>query len=104
MYRDFETRHRQALWEATHALYLPIEQRDRDPELAQLYKQRKQRRSRYKPRCKKVLSFILQGMIDGHCDLELFLDRFFMHFPSPVEMSPWYLGLGDPQKNIPNLI
>ena len=37
MYRDFETRHRQALWEATHALYLPIEQCDRDLELVQLY-------------------------------------------------------------------
>ena len=33
---DFESRHRQTLWEANHALYLSIEQRDRDPELKQL--------------------------------------------------------------------
>ena len=30
-YRDFETLHRQALWETTHAIYLQTEQRDRDP-------------------------------------------------------------------------
>ena len=104
VYRDFETRHRQALWEATHAIYLPVEQRDRDPELEQLYKQRKQRRSRSGPRWKKVLRFILQGMIDGHCDLDLFLDLFFMHFSFSVEMRPWYPVLGDLQKNTPNLI
>ena len=51
-----------------------------------------------------MLRFILQGMIDGNCDLDLFLDPFFMHFPSPVEMRPWYPGSGDPQKNILNLI
>ena len=56
------------------------------------------------PGKKTVLSFILQGIIEGHCDLDLFLDRFFMHLPSPIEMRPWYPGLRDPQKNIPNLI
>ena len=61
MYRDVETRHRQALWEVIHALYLLIEQRDRDLELAQLYKQLKQRRSRFRTLWKKVLRFILQG-------------------------------------------
>ena len=88
MYREFETRYRQALWEATHALYLPVEQRDRCPDLAQLYEQRKQRRSRSGPRWKKALRFILQEMIDGHCDMDLFLDPFFMQIPSPVEMRP----------------
>ena len=38
VYRDFETRHRQAMWEATYAIYLPVEQRDRDQELVQLYR------------------------------------------------------------------
>ena len=51
-----------------------------------------------------MLRFILQGMIDGKCDLDLFPDTFFMHLPSPVEMRPWYPGLGEYQKNIPNLI
>ena len=53
---------------------------------------------------KKLLRFILQGMIDVHCDLELLLDPFFMHLPSPVETRPWYQGLGDTQKNVINLI
>ena len=104
MYRDFEVRHRQALWEATHAIYLPAKQRDRDPKLARIYQHRKQRRSRSGPRWKTVSRFIFQGMIDGHCDLDLFLDPFFMHLKSPVEMRPWYPGLGDSPKNIPNLI
>ena len=65
MYRDFETWHRQALWEATHTVYLLIEKRDRDPKLAKIYQQGKQWRSRYGPRWKKVLHFILQGIIDG---------------------------------------
>ena len=43
-------------------------------------------------------------MIDGHCALNLFLNPFFMHLPSPVEMRPWYPGLGDSQKNILKLI
>ena len=104
VYSDFENRHRQALWEATHAIYLPVEQRERDPELVRIYQQRKQQRSRSGPRWKTVLQFILQGMINGYCDLDLFLDPFFMHFPSPVEMRRWYPGLGFSKKNIPNLI
>ena len=104
MYRDFETRHRQALWKVINALYILSEQRDRDLELAQLYKQLKQRRSRSRTLWKKVLRFILQGRTDGYCDLDLFLVPFFMPSPSPVDMRPWYPGSGDPQKNIPNLI
>ena len=60
IYPDSENRYRQAMWEATHALYLPLEQRERSPELAQLHKQRKQRRSRSGTRSKTVLHFILQ--------------------------------------------
>lgn len=104
LYLVFEARHRQALWEASHALFLSLDQRERDPDLALLYIQRKQRRSRSGPRWKSVLRFILQGMIDGHCDLDLLLDPFFMHFPSLTEMRPWFPGYGDPQKNIPNLV
>ena len=39
MYLDFETRHQQALWEETHAFYLPIKQRECNPDLTQPYKQ-----------------------------------------------------------------
>jgi hypothetical protein len=32
----------------------------------------------------------LQGMIAGHCDLDILLDPFFLHFPAFREVSPWY--------------
>ena len=92
MYRDFETRHRQALWNATHAIYLPVDKRDRDPELAHLRKQRKQRTLRSGPWWKKVFRYILQGMIGGDCNLNLFLDFIFMHLPSLAELRPYYPG------------
>ena len=86
---------------ATHAIYLLVEQRNRDPKLARMYQQRKQRRSRSGSRWKTVLRFILQGMVDGHYDLDLFLDPIFMHLPSPVEMRPWYPGLDGSPKTFP---
>ena len=43
-------------------------------------------------------------MMDGHCDLDLLLNPFFMPLPSPVEMRPCYPGLVDSQKNVFNLI
>ena len=49
-----------------------------------------------------ILRFILNGMIAGHCDLDILLDPFFLHFPSHMEVSPWYPGLRE--KSILNLI
>ena len=92
------------MWIATNAIYRSIEKRDRDPELSKLYKQRKQRRSISGPRWKNVMRFILQGMIDEDCYINLILDLIFMHLPSPVELRPWYPGFGDPQNSILNLI
>ena len=51
-----------------------------------------------------MLRYILQGMIHGHCDLDVLLDPFFMHLPSQLEIRPLYPGLGDPRKNIPSRI
>ena len=42
-------------------------------------------------------------MIDGHCDLDILLDPFFMHFPGYLEVPPWFPDLGSPKKNLPNL-
>ena len=50
------------------------------------------------------MRFILQGMIDEDCYINLILDLIFMHLPSPVELRPWYPGFGDPQNSILNLI
>ena len=104
IYLEYEDRHRQALWEAIHFLYISRELRKEYPELAQFCQQRKQRRSRSGPRWKTILRVILQGMIEGHCDLDILLDPYFLHFPVYAEVRPWYPGLDCKQKNIPNLI
>ena len=103
LYREFENRCRQSLWESTHSIYIPKEKRDLDPDLDRFWHERKQRRSRSGPRWKTILRFILRGMIDGHCDLDILLDPFFMHFPGYLEVPPWFPGFGCSQKNLPNL-
>ena len=51
-----------------------------------------------------MLQLILNGMIDGLCDLNVLLDPMFLHFPCPNEVSVWYPGLSVQRTNIPNLI
>lgn len=94
-YTTFEQDHLQALWEATHHFTLTSEMRRASPYLDRLNHDRKQRRSRAGPRWKKALEIALQGMIAGHCDLDLFLDPFILHFPRRnAEQSAWCPGLG----------
>ena len=103
LYHEFEDRDRQVLWEATHVLPLIRAQRERDPDLETFAQERKQRRSRSGFRWKAILKFLLQGMIEGHCDLNIFLDSFFKHFPRSNERRMWYPGLGTKHFNPPNL-
>ena len=79
-YEVFVDSHRQALWESTLFLWISAEQRKPDPGLAAFARARRQRRSRAGPRWKRVLQLILQGMIDGLCDLDILLDPMFLHF------------------------
>ena len=46
----------------------------------------------------------LQGMMEGHCDLDILLDPFFLHFPASSEKRIGYPGLGCKTTKIPNLI
>jgi hypothetical protein len=65
------------------------------PYLDRFNRDRKQRRSRAGTRWKKILEIVLQGMIQGHCDLDLLLDPFLLHFPRKnAEDGAWYPGLG----------
>ena len=59
-YYDFEDRHRQAFWKASHFLPISIPQRRSDSDLATFAKERNQRRSRSEPKWKRVLRTILQ--------------------------------------------
>ena len=103
VYQEFVDQNAQALWESNHMLALLPDQRRGDPDLARYVRQRKNRRSHSGPRWKIVLQFLLQGMIDGHCDLDILLDPFFLHFPRVIERRIWYPGYGRRGGNIPNL-
>ena len=103
-YYDFEDRHRQALWEASHFLPISIPQRRSDLDLATFAKERNRRRSRSGPKWKIVLRTILQGIIVGYCDLDILLDPIFLHFPRPKEAKTWYPGSSAGRADIPNLV
>ena len=103
-YRAFEDRHQEALWESIYVLPISSRQRQADPELAIFDEERRQRRSQIGPRWKTIIRFILQGMIEGHCDLDIRLDPFILHFPSSSEKVLWCSGLGCKMTKIPNLI
>lgn len=103
IYYTFEDRYIQTLWESTHTLPISTADRVSDPGLALYCDQRKQRRSRTGPRWKTVLRFILRGMIEGHCDIDILLDPVFLHLPRVAEKQLWYPGLGTRKTNLPNL-
>ena len=96
-YQELENRHLMALWEATHLLPLYKKHRDSDPRLDVYWNQRKQRRSRLGASWKRFLQFVLRGLIAGHCDLDILLDPFLLHYPRSHESGRWYPGLGTTQ-------
>ena len=94
-YLELESSHRQALWESTHAFPINPAQRRSKPFMQAFWRQRKQRRSRFGARWKSSLETILSGMVAGHCDLDILLDPFFIHYPRPHEERVWYPGFGN---------
>uniref|UniRef100_A0AAV1U2A4 Uncharacterized protein n=1 Tax=Peronospora matthiolae TaxID=2874970 RepID=A0AAV1U2A4_9STRA len=82
-YLELESTHRQALWKSTHAFAISPAQRRYERFMQAFWRQRKQRRSRFGARWKNFLKMILSGMIAGHCDLDILLDPFFLHYPRP---------------------
>ena len=93
-YLAIEAAHLQAIWESTHAFPISSAQRRSSAFFSGFWKQRKQRRSRFGARWKSFLKTILAGMMAGHCDLDIMVDPFFLHFPRPREARVWYPGLG----------
>ena len=92
-YLELDSSNWQVLWESTHAFPISPAQRQSDRFMQAFWLQRKQRRSRLGARWKNVLKMILRGMISGHCDLDILLDPFFLHYPRPHEERVWSLGL-----------
>lgn len=93
-YAQYEEDFRQAFWESTHVFPISSRLRGVSGYSAELAEGRKQRRSRMGARWKSFLRFVLRGLIAYRCDLDLFLDRFFLHLPRPGEKRAWYPGLG----------
>jgi hypothetical protein len=94
MFLALESDLRQALWEATHKLPITQEMRDSHRFWENLWLGRKQRRSRAGARLKTLLKHFLVCMVPGHCDWDLLLDPFFLHFLRVNEQGFWYPGLG----------
>ena len=99
-YRAFKDRHRQPLWESTNLKSVA----PGGSGACLICEERRQHRSRSGPRWKTVFRFILQGMIEGHCDLRVLLDPFFLHFPDSSKKRIWYPGSGCKKIKFPNFI
>jgi len=93
-YSAFEDEERQTIWESTHSFPIGTDLRANSAYLDKLAADRKQRRSHAGPRWKKILTRFLEGMRLGHCDLDICLDPFFLHFPRKDEQGTWFPGLG----------
>ena len=94
-YRDFEDHHRQALWKSTHVLPIIVgSSRAQDPGLSVYYYEGRRRRSRSISWWKAVLRIVLQGLVEGRCDLYILLDPFFLHFSGRLKKWRWHPGFG----------
>ncbi|OWY97382.1 hypothetical protein PHMEG_00032100 [Phytophthora megakarya] len=91
---ELKAKHLQALWEASHSFPIPESLKAAVTYFAILYQGRKQRRSRLGAAWKKFLPYVLRCIEAGVCDLDIFLDPYFLHFPRREETSVWYPGLG----------
>ncbi|OWY98081.1 hypothetical protein PHMEG_00031246 [Phytophthora megakarya] len=68
---ELKAKHLQALWEASHSFPIPE-----------------------RAAWKRLLPYVLRCIEAGVCDLDIFLDPYFLHFPRREETSVWYPGLG----------
>ncbi|CAI5720111.1 unnamed protein product [Peronospora effusa] len=91
-YIQFDEEHSQALWEATHCLWISKDQARANSFLASYYNARKKRRSRATRAWREVVDLIFIGMSRGHCDLDIFLDPFFRHLPRTRRVVYWFPG------------
>ena len=91
-YSKFENEHSQALWEATHCLWISKDQARASSFLASYYNARKKRRSRATLAWREILNRIFEGMVAHRCDLDILLDPFFRHLPRARRVVYWFPG------------
>ena len=97
IYLVLDDRHRQALWNRFIKYIYPTNNGDAIQNW-RILQNLKQRRLRPGRSWKTVLRFILRGMVLGHCDMNILLNLFFLHFPLTRKVQPWYPGLKCKQK------
>ncbi|OWZ13866.1 hypothetical protein PHMEG_00012739 [Phytophthora megakarya] len=74
-----------AYWESTHYLKITKAMLASDPVLFIYHQDRRQRRIRVGDRCRKLLGACLQMMRSQWADIDLLLDPYFLHLPTPQD-------------------
>ncbi|KAE9105769.1 hypothetical protein PF006_g21532 [Phytophthora fragariae] len=104
-YLEYEERHLQSIWESTHTLPITEAMCLADPLLAAYHEQRRQRRSRAGVAWRQFLAKYVVPAIRRHlCDIDIFLDPFFLHFPKPRVLKEWYPRLTGNATTLPNAL
>ena len=85
---------RQSIWEDRHRLPLTKALRAEDPYLNFVYNARIRRRIRVNQSWSHVLEVVLQGIAQGHCDLDILLDPYLWHMAPTRGLTRWYPGAG----------
>ena len=91
-YTAFETEHAQALWEATHCLYISKEQARASSFFTSYYNARKKRRSKANLAWREIVDRIFGEIVSHRCDIDIFLDPFFRHLPRSRCVVYWFPG------------
>ncbi|KAE8883342.1 hypothetical protein PF005_g8580 [Phytophthora fragariae] len=90
-YMQVDEDFRQELWGSTHVFPITTSLRKCSPFFNELADNRKQRRSLWSS-LEVASTLMLRGIVAGHCVLDVFLGRFFLHFPRTGEKKFWFPG------------
>ena len=86
---------RQSLWEDRHRLPISVTLRANSAYATLLYNVRKKRWIKAASVWMVVLKKVLQGMVAGHCDLDILLDPFFLPATPTRQLTLWYPHVED---------
>ena len=94
LHDNFVRASRQSLWKDRYHLPLTKALRAEDPYLSSVYNARKKRRIKANQAWLEVLQVVLQGIVQGHCDLDILMDPYLWHMVPTRGLTPWYPGAG----------
>ncbi|OWZ17070.1 hypothetical protein PHMEG_0009040 [Phytophthora megakarya] len=91
-YAGLEADHLQAYWKSTHYLEITKVMYASDSDLHNYHHDRRQRRIRVGDRWRKPLGACLPMMRNQWDDIDLLLDPYVLHLPTPQDRIRWYPG------------